>query len=236
LRYSIDGGIGLIAGAREARGMKKQWLGGLLLAVSLALLLSGGVWAEDVRPEIDSLPEPPMAAEGLYVTTEDNEDNDGTGVADGDMGYPDPPWMCATEYDDEYPVPIEFKILVDAAICSGGELSVASYAFEEDDEEVYINGHFLGYMPEVEWGWNVYRYQVPEAALNEGENLVQVRVVGDCGSVAWGALAIEPCELEEEFVPEPGSMLLLGSGLAGLAGYATLRLRSGHALRWRTRE
>jgi hypothetical protein len=28
-----------------------------------------------------------------------------------------------------------------------------------------------------------------------------------------------------EFVPEPGSLLLLGSGLAGLGGYATLRLR-----------
>ncbi len=31
----------------------------------------------------------------------------------------------------------------------------------------------------------------------------------------------------EAFVPEPGSILLLGSGLAGLAGYAALRLRSG---------
>jgi uncharacterized protein YegL len=32
--------------------------------------------------------------------------------------------------------------------------------------------------------------------------------------------------LEEEFVPEPGTIALLGSGLAGLAGYATLRWRS----------
>jgi len=35
-----------------------------------------------------------------------------------------------------------------------------------------------------------------------------------------------PVRRQEDFVPEPGSILLLGSGLAGLAGYATLRWRS----------
>ena len=68
-----------------------------------------------------------------------------------------------------------------------------------------------------------------------GTATVVATVADDNGRQLWGfeGLAIWPSEEEppgeeEPFVPEAGTMLLLGTGLLGLAGYASLR--------WRTRD
>ena len=89
----------------------------------------------------------------------------------------------------------------------------------------------LGAVDEIygEWTFSLWQTNDPDDPWNQSQWVdsaqVTFLVAEDCEGTD------EPEEPEApEFVPEPASMLLLGSGLAGLAAYGALRLRSGHAL------
>jgi parallel beta-helix repeat protein len=123
-----------------------------------------------------------------------------------------------------------------------GEATVVTFQFHGGPPAVYLgqgpgnledprpfkvttdNGTLNGKAATVQEFINAANGTLEVTLVPAREGTATVTVSGPCGLTqldgATAALGVTP-----EFVPEPGSVLLLGSGLMGLAGYAGLRLR-----------
>ena len=194
--------------------MKRHWLRGMLLGVSLALLLAGGVaLAQALTLTVDQDcfecwpgSEEPDAEHIVVITADDYSKTEMCGELriNGEVFLPS--GECSVPPHEG---PCEVWL---AVTCRDMQLHMLNDCVESDGAEGLQE---LGpSFDPVEYGdWVIKAWQEKNA-----EPVGPVRFAG----FTFAAV----CAEEVEFVPEPGTILLLGSGLAGLAGYATLRWRS----------
>jgi len=174
-------------------GKPQVWIGFFFVSDS-STRYAEGAYVDDItlRAQVGQCP---GAAETVYLTTNDNENNSHTGSADNDM-YP--PVQCIFR---NHPLqPIEFNIVV-PSLPSFTTAQLSLYAWDVDEQgspdipgcperdAVYFNGHFVGYLTGATDVWSTSIFNVDPAWVRQGNNLVEVHIdTLNCdyqGSPAW---------------------------------------------------
>jgi hypothetical protein len=194
--------------------MKKQRLRGVLLGISLALLLAGGAaLAAGLQVTVDQdcfecAPgsDDPDAEHTVVVTADDYSDTEMCGELEINGEVFSPSGECSVP---PHEAPCQVWLAVD---CPRMELHMMNDCVEAQPPSAGLQEVGPSFTP-VEYGdWVVTAWQEQNEEPVGPVREVAFRFAEDCSAV--------------EFVPEPGTIALLGSGLAGLAGYATLRWRA----------